>query len=127
MASDASMAWQQARNTARARWAALGLREQRAVLLAAAAIAIALIWSVALAPALRSLKASAAQSVQLAAAAERMQTLQARALTIQQTSRDTTKQLTAQNEVTNKLVGYAQALVREVAVFKLPRRLAAAE
>jgi len=53
------------------------------------------------------------------------QTLQARALTIQQTSRDTTKQLTAQNEVTNKLVGYAQALVREVAVFKLPRRLAA--
>jgi methyl-accepting chemotaxis protein len=55
------------------------------------------------------------------------QTLQARALTIQQTSRDTTKQLTQQNEVTNKLVGYAQALVREVAVFKLPRRLVAAE
>ncbi len=55
------------------------------------------------------------------------QTLQARALTIQQTSRDTTKQLTQQNEVTNKLVGYAQALVREVAVFKLPRRLVVAE
>lgn len=55
------------------------------------------------------------------------QTLQARALTIQQASRDTTKQLTQQNEVTNKLVGYAQALVREVAVFKLPRRLVAAE
>jgi hypothetical protein len=53
------------------------------------------------------------------------QTLQARALTIQQATRDTTRQLTQQNEVTNKLVGYAQALVREVSVFKLPTRLAA--
>lgn len=53
------------------------------------------------------------------------QTLQERAQTIQQASRDTTRQLTQQNEVTNKLVGYAQALVREVAVFKLPARLAA--
>lgn len=52
------------------------------------------------------------------------QTLQARALTIQQASQDTTRQLTEQNEVTTKLVDYAQALVREVAVFKLPRRLA---
>jgi methyl-accepting chemotaxis protein len=52
------------------------------------------------------------------------QTLQARALTIQQATRDTTRQLTQQNEVTNKLVGYAQALVREVSVFKLPARLA---
>jgi methyl-accepting chemotaxis protein len=52
------------------------------------------------------------------------QTLQARALTIQQASRDTTRQLTQQNEVTTKLVGYAQALVREVGVFKLPQRMA---
>jgi twitching motility protein PilJ len=50
------------------------------------------------------------------------QTLQDRAQVIQQSSRDTARQLTAQNEVTNKLVVYAQSLVREVAVFKLPRR-----
>lgn len=53
------------------------------------------------------------------------QTLQERAHTIQRATRDTTQQLSMQNEVTNKLVGYAQALVREVAVFKLPTRLAA--
>lgn len=53
------------------------------------------------------------------------QTLQARAQTIQQATRDTTRQLTQQNEVTAKLVSYAQALVREVSVFKLPARLAA--
>lgn len=50
------------------------------------------------------------------------QALQSRAQAIQQSSRDTARQLTAQNEVTNKLVAYAQLLVREVAVFKLPRR-----
>jgi methyl-accepting chemotaxis protein len=54
------------------------------------------------------------------------QSLQARAQTIQQASRDTTRQLTMQNEVTSKLVTYAQSLVREVSVFKLPgNRLAA--
>jgi len=50
------------------------------------------------------------------------QALQHRAQAIQQSSRDTTRQLSAQNEMTNKLVAYAQLLVREVAVFKLPRR-----
>jgi methyl-accepting chemotaxis protein len=49
------------------------------------------------------------------------QTLQARAVTIQQSSREATRQLTAQNDVTNKLVAYAQDLLREVGVFKLPR------
>jgi methyl-accepting chemotaxis protein len=48
------------------------------------------------------------------------QALQSRALAIQQSSRDTTRQLTSQNEVTNKLVSYAQLLVNEVGVFKLP-------
>ena len=49
------------------------------------------------------------------------QTLQARAITIQASSRETTRQLTAQNDVSNKLVAYAQDLLREVGVFKLPR------
>ena len=83
MASNTRMAWQQATQTAQARWAALGQREQRGLLLAVAAVAVALVWSVALAPALRSLKSSAAQSAQLAAASERMQALQARAKLLQ--------------------------------------------
>jgi methyl-accepting chemotaxis protein len=60
----------------------------------------------------------AATSVEQAKAG---QTLQARAVTIQQSSREATRQLTAQNDVTNKLVTYAQDLLREVGVFKLPR------
>ena len=60
----------------------------------------------------------AATSVEQAQAG---QTLQARAVTIQQSSREATRQLTAQNDVTNKLVVYAQDLLREVGVFKLPR------
>lgn len=49
------------------------------------------------------------------------QTLQARAQAIQQASRDTSRQLTLQNEVTHKLVASAQTLQAEVRVFKLPR------
>lgn len=50
------------------------------------------------------------------------QTLQTRAETIQRSARDTTQQLSAQTEATTRLVDYAQTLVREVSVFKLPRR-----
>jgi len=39
----------------RARWAALELRERRMVAIAAALVALALLWWVALAPALRTL------------------------------------------------------------------------
>lgn len=49
------------------------------------------------------------------------QTLQARAQSIQQSSRDTSSQLAQQTEAIAKLVGYAQALLREVRIFKLPR------
>jgi methyl-accepting chemotaxis protein len=48
------------------------------------------------------------------------QMLQTRAIAMQQTSRDTTRQLNEQNDVTTKLVTYAEALVAEVGVFKLP-------
>jgi general secretion pathway protein M len=53
------------------------------VLLAAALVAAALLWTVALAPALRTLKSAEAQSAQLGRSAERMQALQARAKTLQ--------------------------------------------
>lgn len=74
------MAWPQ---LLKARWAALAAREQRGVLLAAAVLGAALVWFVALAPALRSLKTVAAQSAALGADMERMQALQARAKVLQ--------------------------------------------
>lgn len=74
------MAWQ---HTLKARWAALGLREQRGLTLAATVLAAALLWSLALAPAWRTLKGADAQNAQLAASAERMQALQARARMLQ--------------------------------------------
>lgn len=74
------MAWQQVLT---ARWQALAVREQRAVALAAALVGAALVWSVALAPALRTLKNADTQSAQLSLTAERMQALQARARQLQ--------------------------------------------
>ena len=74
------MAWQ---TLLKARWAALAAREQRGLLLAGAVLGLALVWFVALAPALRSLKTVAAQSAALAADLERMQALQARAKALQ--------------------------------------------
>jgi methyl-accepting chemotaxis protein len=49
------------------------------------------------------------------------QTLQARGQAIQDSSRETTRQMTEQNQLTAKLLGYAEDLVREVNVFKLPK------
>jgi general secretion pathway protein M len=66
-----------------ARWNALGAREQRALRLAGYAIAALLVWSIALAPALRSLGSAEAQNTQLANATERMPALQARAKALQ--------------------------------------------
>jgi general secretion pathway protein M len=74
------MAWQ---HSLKARWAAMAAREQRGLLLAAVVLGAALVWFVALAPALRSLKTVAAQSVALSADLERMQALQARAKALQ--------------------------------------------
>jgi general secretion pathway protein M len=72
--------WQ---NLLKARWASLAAREQRGVLLAATVLGAALVWFIALAPALRSLKTVAAQSASLAADVDRMQALQARAKALQ--------------------------------------------
>ena len=74
------MAWPQ---RLKARWAALGAREQRSLLLAAVVLGAAVVWSVALAPALRTLKNAEAQSAQLGATLERMLALQARARLLQ--------------------------------------------
>jgi len=78
--STGTPAWQKA---LQARWAALGRREQGGLRLAALAIAAALLWSLALAPALRTLRAAPATHAELAAASERMLALRARAQALQ--------------------------------------------
>lgn len=63
----------------------------------------------------RTIAATATEQAQVG------QTLQARAVTIRQSSQDTLRQLAEQNQISEKLVVYAQSLTREVGVFKLPR------
>jgi general secretion pathway protein M len=74
------MAWQ---HDVKTRWAALGVREQRSLTLAAAVLGLALFWSVLLAPALRTLKSVDAQNAVLGKELERMQALQTRARALQ--------------------------------------------
>ena len=66
-----------------ARFAALAPREQRLVLAAGAVVALALLWWIALAPALATLRAAPARHAALDAQLQRMQTLQAEAQQLQ--------------------------------------------
>ena len=66
-----------------ARWAALPARERQLVLLGAALLAVALLWWVALAPALATLRAAPARHKQLDAQLQQMRTLQAQTLQVQ--------------------------------------------
>ena len=74
------MAWQKQRM---ARWQALAPREQRGLGIAAALVGAALLWMLALAPALHTLQGAEAQNALLSGSAERMQALQARARLLQ--------------------------------------------
>ena len=67
----------------KARWATLEVRERRMVYAAAALVALALLWWIALAPALRTLSAAPAEHAQLDAQLQQMATLQARAKALQ--------------------------------------------
>ncbi|MDN6886164.1 type II secretion system protein GspM [Variovorax sp. CAN2819] len=67
----------------KARWATLEVRERRMVYAAAALVALALLWWIALAPALRTLSAASAEHAQLDAQLQQMATLQARAKALQ--------------------------------------------
>jgi len=57
----------------RARWAALSARERTGITLAASAIALTLVWAVAVQPAWRTLRSAPVQQAQLDAAWQRMQ------------------------------------------------------
>lgn len=67
----------------KARWAALDARERRMVAAAVALVALALLWWIALAPALRTLAAAPAEHAQLDAQLQQMATLQNRAKALQ--------------------------------------------
>jgi len=67
----------------KARWAALAMRERRMAGAAIALVALALLWWIALAPALRTLAAAPAEHAQLDAQLQQMATLQNRAKALQ--------------------------------------------
>lgn len=67
------------------RWKALAPREQSLVLAAGALVALALLWWVAVAPALATLRAAPARHAALDAQLQRMQSLQAEAQQLQAT------------------------------------------
>ncbi|WP_234384368.1 type II secretion system protein GspM, partial [Paracidovorax avenae] len=67
----------------RARWKTLAPREQSLVLAAGTVVAVALLWWVALAPALHTLREAPAQHAALDAQLQRMQALQSEALQLQ--------------------------------------------
>lgn len=64
-------------------WPELGSREQRLVLIGIALVALAVLWWVALAPALRVLSAAPAEHAQLDAQLQQMRQLQAQAKALQ--------------------------------------------
>lgn len=88
-----------------ARWRALAGREQSLVLIAAAVMGLALLWSLALAPALAQLRRSTAQHAQVDGQIQRMQMLQAQAQALSQapTLRLTDAQRSVQNSLTEHL------------------------
>ena len=67
------------------RWKALAPREQNLVLAAGTVVALALLWWVAVAPALVTLRAAPARHAALDAQLQRMQSLQAEAQQLQAT------------------------------------------
>ena len=72
-------------HTLQQRWKALAPREQNLVLAASAIVALALLWWVALAPALNTLRTAPARHAALDAQLQRMQSLQAEAQQLQAT------------------------------------------
>lgn len=72
-----------ARTRLAAAWQARPVRERRLVALAAGLVLLALLWWLALAPALSSLRVATTQRAQLQAQTERMQQLQRQAQALQ--------------------------------------------
>ncbi len=69
-------------NALQARWATLGAREQRLVAIACVLVGLALLWWVALAPALQTVRSAPAQHAQVDAQLQSMRALAAEATTL---------------------------------------------
>jgi general secretion pathway protein M len=69
-------------NALQARWATLGAREQRLVLIASVLVCLALLWWVALAPALQTVRSAPAQHAEVDAQLQNMRALAAEATTL---------------------------------------------
>jgi general secretion pathway protein M len=91
--------------TLQTRWQALAPREQTLVLAASTLVGLALLWWVALAPALATLRAAPARHAALDGQLQRMLSLQAEALQLQQApaNRPADPRRTLQNTLTQQL------------------------
>jgi general secretion pathway protein M len=69
-------------NVLQTKWAALGAREQRLIVMATTLVAIALLWWLALAPALQTVRTAPAQHTQVDAQLQSMRSLAAEATTL---------------------------------------------
>lgn len=74
----------------KAQWQAMGPREQNLVLGAAAVVGLALVWWVAISPALQTLRAAPARHAELDTQLQRMRSLQAEAQQLQAAPRSST-------------------------------------
>ena len=94
------------------RWAALAPREQRGVALAAAALLLTLVWLLAVAPALRTLREAPAKGAQLRAQLEQMQALAAQAQQLQ--ALPVLSRLEAQNSLQSAATALGKAATLQV-------------
>ena len=92
-------------NILRTRWQALAPREQTLVLVASSVVGLALLWWLALAPALATLRSAPARHAALDTQLQRMLGLQAEALQLQQApaNRPTDPRRTLQTTLTQQL------------------------
>jgi len=99
--------------TLRSHWAGLAAREQTLVLVATAVVGLALLWWLALAPALAQLRASPARHATVDAQLQRMQQLQAEALHLRDAPRPQGGEAlrTLQGSLAQQLGGAAQLQV----------------
>lgn len=94
----------------KARWAALAARERAGLLLASLAVALYLVWSALVAPALRTLRTADAQAATLRAELDRMQALQARARLLQARSPVAPQEALAQLQAAVQALGKQASL-----------------
>ena len=95
------------------RWDALAVRERRFLTAAAVLVALALVWWVALSPALARQRAAAVQGPQLEAQLQQMQSLRAQALALQSQPKlsGTDAQAALESLVNQRLAGTGQLVV----------------